>query len=59
MRAAKKLEYGAENEWVRNVVGKNGRMRGYKITFFASFHKKKSYMGTLCDFTEGSHAKTR
>ena len=52
-------KYGAENDWARNVAGENGKMRGYKIISFASFHRKESYMGTLCDFTEGSHAKTR
>ena len=40
MRAAKKLRYDAENDWARNVVGEIGRMRGYKITFFASFHRE-------------------
>ena len=33
MRAAKRLKYGAEG-WARNVVGKNGKMRGYKIIYF-------------------------
>ena len=41
----------AQKGWVRNAVGENGKMRGCRIISFASFHRKESCMGTLCDFT--------